>query len=70
MTLSAAFGRIGANVEVNPGELISGGIDEVSIYDKKLTDREVEQNFAADAAFAVNPVGQLALTWGAIKGSR
>jgi len=65
------FGRIGANIEVAPGEFMNGSIDEASIYDRMLDDDEVKQNFeAGQLILAVNSSGKLALTWGAIKVSR
>ena len=63
-----SFGRIGANVEVTPGEFMRGRIDSASIYDRMLDDDEVAQNFAAGPLnLAVEPGGKLALTWGGIK---
>ena len=63
-----SFGRIGANVEVAPGEFMNGSIDEASIYDRMLDEGEVEQNFeAGPLPQAVDSAGKLALTWGKIK---
>ena len=43
-------------------------IDEVRIYDRGLTDAEVEQNFQVESnSLAVNPTGKLATSWGQIK---
>jgi len=66
-----SFGRIGANVEVAPGEFMYGDIDDASIYDRMLNDEEVKQNFeAGPLSRAVDSAGKLALTWGGIKVSR
>lgn len=63
-----SFGRIGANVEVAPGEFMIGSIDETSIYDRMLDDDEVKQNFeSGPLPQAVDSTGKLALTWGKIK---
>lgn len=48
--------------------LFSGIIDEVRIYDKALTEDEVEQNYEAQSqSFAVEPAKKLAITWGEAK---
>ena len=46
-----------------------GIIDEVLIYDRGLSEKEVQQNFEAEG-FAVNPNDKLAICWGEIKVSR
>jgi hypothetical protein len=49
----------------------NGIIDEVSIYDRALSEDEVNQNFSArNNALAVSSIKSLALTWGSIKASR
>ena len=62
---------IGASVRV--GEVtrryFEGLIDEVGIYDRALTEDEVERNFNAKG-LAVSPQEKLAITWGEIKVSR
>jgi hypothetical protein len=66
-----SFGRIGANVEVAPGEFMRGRIDSASIYDRMLDDDEVAQNFEAGPLdLAVAAASKLALTWGKIKISK
>lgn len=48
-----------------------GIIDEVSIYNRALSDAEVMQNFEAKGLdLAVNSVGKLTSTWGKIKVSK
>lgn len=43
-------------------------IDEVKIYNRPLTDAEIEQNFLADSnSLAVDSSGKLSTTWGNIK---
>ena len=49
-------------------DAIQGIIDEVRIYEKALSDAEVEQNFGAEGS-AVKSPGKLAATWGKIKTS-
>ncbi|MHC4536798.1 MAG: LamG domain-containing protein [Planctomycetota bacterium] len=46
-----------------------GIIDEVLIYDKALSEKEVQQNFAAEG-FAVDSMGKLATRWAEIKVKR
>ena len=47
----------------------AGIIDEVFIYNRELTEKEVKQNFASEV-YAVDSVDKLATNWGAIKVSR
>ena len=45
-----------------------GVIDEVTIYDRALTQNEVEQNMNASLGItSVDPAGKLSSTWGEIK---
>ena len=70
------IGTIGALMNGDEAEeaFIFGQIDEVSIYDRTLTDDEVKQNndttTQASGVVAVDTAGKLALTWGGIKFSR
>jgi hypothetical protein len=48
----------------------AGAIDEVRVYDRALSEEEVEQNMQAKGMVAVKPAGKLAETWGKIKISR
>lgn len=48
-------------------EFYRGIIDEVRIYNRALTDEEIEQNMKATKGLAVSPAGKLALTWGGVK---
>ncbi|HUV66629.1 MAG TPA: LamG domain-containing protein, partial [Sedimentisphaerales bacterium] len=48
-------GRIGANVKA-PSELFNGAIDEVSIYDRALSENEVAQNFAAEKGLSTGGI--------------
>jgi len=70
------IGTIGALMNGDEAEeaFIFGQIDEVSIYDRTLTDDEVKQNndttTQASGVVAVDTAGKLALTWGGIKLSR
>ncbi len=45
-------------------------IDEVAIYNRAISEAEVEQNFAAKGFAAVSLAGKLTATWGQIKLSR
>jgi len=42
----------------------AGAIDEVAIYNRALSDEEIQGN---SISLAVSPVGRLSLTWGSIK---
>ena len=44
-----------------------GLIDEVRVYNRALSEEEVEQNFAAKGLAVVGPAQKLPLTWGKIK---
>lgn len=59
---------IGASVRIGEAtrRYFEGLIDEVGIYDRALTEDEVERNFDAKG-LAVNPQKKLAITWGEIK---
>jgi hypothetical protein len=46
-----------------------GLLDELRLYDRGLSQAEVEKNLNA-TGLAVEPTGKLALTWGTIKGSK
>ena len=46
----------------------NGLIDEVRIYNRRLSDEEIERNFNVKSnSVAVQPAGKLAGTWGAVK---
>ena len=62
---------IGASVRIGETtrRYFEGLIDEVGIYDRALTDDEIERNFNAKG-LAVNPEKKLAIAWGEIKVSR
>jgi len=42
-----------------------GIIDEVAIYERALTDSEVQKNY--NEIMAISPVGNLATVWGKVK---
>ena len=50
-------GRIGANVRL--GEFFNGAIDEVSIYDRALSENEVAQNFAAEKGLTAGGIASV-----------
>ena len=60
--------NIGAWLETDAASYFSGAIDEVRVYSRVLSEKEIKQNF--DAAAAVLPDEKLAFTWGKIKASR
>jgi hypothetical protein len=47
-----------------------GIIDEVGIYDKALSEKEIKQNYETKTFAAVNPNKKLAICWGEVKVSR
>jgi hypothetical protein len=47
-----------------------GIIDEVGIYEKALSEKEVKQNYQSTGFTAVNPNNKLATCWGKVKVSR
>jgi hypothetical protein len=53
----------------NDGGFI-GIIDEVGIYNKALSEKEVKQNYQSKMFAAVNPNDKLAICWGKVKASR
>jgi len=48
-------------------KFFSGAIDEVRIYNRALSDGEIEQNYKSEGFSAIKPAGKLSLTWGEIK---
>ena len=62
---------IGASVRIGETtrRYFEGLIDELGIYDRALTDDEIERNFNAKG-LAVSPQKKLAIAWGEIKVSR
>lgn len=67
-------GKIASNKpETDIGHAQDGGwiglIDEVLIYNRELTAKEVATNYAANG-LAVDPVGKLATTWSQVKSLR
>lgn len=60
------FYTIGAYKDDNEDFSHKGLIDEVRIYDRALTEKEISNNLHAEG-LAVEPGGKLSLTWGQIK---
>lgn len=57
--------RIGSEHE---GRYFPGILDEVRLYNRALTEEEMEQNFAVKSnSLAVNAAAKLAVTWGVLK---
>jgi hypothetical protein len=63
--IGANYGRLGR------ADWFHGIIDEVGIYDRALSDKEVEKNYNAEKGLIldVTSAGKLSLTWGQIKSS-
>ena len=60
-----------ANRESSAGQWFQGDLDEVRIYDRALSEEEVNQNIQAEGTmFAVNANRRLSAVWGEIKFSR
>lgn len=54
----------------NP-RIFTGILDEVRIYNRILSEKEIEQNYKVKSnTLAVNPAGKLSICWGKIKTSR
>jgi len=56
--------------EPRNGPYIDGIIDEVRVYNRALSEAEINQNMNARGLAVANPTKKLALTWGEIKGSK
>ena len=50
------------------GQKFNGAIDEVAVWNRALTEDEIEQSMG-DLAAAVDPSGKLATTWARVKKS-
>ena len=68
---TASVMYIGASVRIGETtrRYFEGLIDELGIYDRALTDDEIERNFNAKG-LAVSPQERLAIVWGDLKVSR
>ena len=51
------------------GQKFNGAIDEVQVWDRALTEKEIQATMG-DIATSVDPTDRLATTWGDIKGIR
>ena len=60
------FFSIGAYKDDNEDFVHKGMLDEVRIYDRALSEKEVLNNMEAEG-LAVEPAGKLSLTWGQLK---
>ena len=60
------FFSIGAYKDDNEDFVHKGMLDEVRLYDRALSEKEVLNNLQA-AGLAVEPAGKLSLTWGQVK---
>ena len=66
MNVNNEFMTIGSYGPTHPG-VFSGLIDEVRIYDRALSDDEIQKNYKSTGVAVSPSVAKLALTWGAIK---
>ncbi|MBC8462179.1 MAG: LamG domain-containing protein [Deltaproteobacteria bacterium] len=64
--ISGGAGRffIGQDGWVN---VFNGVIDEVRIYNRALSEAEIQQNYKSTLQLAVEPSNKLAITWGSVK---
>ena len=60
--------KLGA--DSNGQNLLNGLIDEARVYNRAITEAEVNQNMASDGVTAVNPADKVASMWGKIKSQR
>lgn len=60
------FFSIGAYKDDNEDFVHKGMLDEVRLYDRALSEKEILNNLQAEG-LAVEPAGKLSLTWGQIK---
>ncbi|MXV73883.1 LamG domain-containing protein [Candidatus Poribacteria bacterium] len=60
------FFSMGAYKDDNEDFVLKGMLDEVRLYDRALSEKEVSNNLEAEG-LAVDPAGKLSLTWGQIK---
>ncbi len=51
----------------NTGQKFNGIIDEVMVWDRALSEDDIEQSMEDLTAFAVDPADKLATTWGSVK---
>ena len=61
---------IATRSEGAPDDACQAIIDEVRLYNRALTEAEVQKNMAATGLAVVNPGKKLSVTWGEIKASR
>jgi hypothetical protein len=54
----------------NAGEYLIGAMDEVRIYKRALTGKEVQQNFESEGLAVANVRNKLSVTWATIKETR
>jgi len=60
--------KLGA--DSNGQNLLNGLIDEARVYNRAITEAEVNQNMNSDGVTAVNPADKVASMWGKIKSHR
>jgi len=61
---------IGWDGDAGSDRYFKGVIDELRIYNRALSEAEINQNFISQGPTAVGPADKLALSWGGIKVSR
>jgi len=60
----------GDDIPCGPNCSFPGAIDEILVYNRALSDAEVQQNFNTMEPSSVGSVNKLAIAWGKVKTSR
>ncbi|MCG9126080.1 LamG domain-containing protein [Candidatus Poribacteria bacterium] len=58
---------LGAQINGESKDFFEGDIDEVRIYDRALSEKEVTQNYESDRGLVVKPMDKLSTVWGSLK---
>ena len=58
------------SLDLYPDRTFPGVIDELRVYNRALTQNEIETNMRNTSSHAVNMAGKLAVTWGELKSDR
>lgn len=58
---------LGASIIGDSKDFFMGAIDEVRIYNRSLSSKEVIQNYESELGLVVNPVEKLSTVWGSLK---
>lgn len=58
---------LGARINGESKDFFKGAIDEVRIYNRALSQKEVTQNYESDRGLVVKPADKLSTVWGSLK---